>query len=166
MPSSPEFRYRLRYIRIVEVYWKLKSEHTAEAYCHIGISWKIKVYLKRKCDNSEPCRHNGHLGLRKCRYSIPQRSDIVCKKHFFCKSNSKDFYAVAEFLILIGSVVKLFGYGFILNYRAGYQLRKECNVCAEAYRIFLRKSLLLLLRWCCWKHPTPSVRHRLTLPEN
>lgn len=42
VPSSPEFRYGLRDIGVIEVLRRIKAEHLAYTYRHIGITGKIK----------------------------------------------------------------------------------------------------------------------------
>lgn len=54
MPSPPEFPYRDRGIGILEVFFKVKAEHPAQADCHITVPAEVKVDLKHISDCAQP----------------------------------------------------------------------------------------------------------------
>ena len=55
MPPSPKFRCAFRYIRMVKIFLKFKSEHFSEADRHIRISAEVKIYLERIRKYADPC---------------------------------------------------------------------------------------------------------------
>ena len=84
MPSVPEFLYRARRIRAIEILHKADTHYPRTAYGDIGISREITVYL-----NSEKHR----------RYDYAYRrgfSDIVINRVDITRQNIGDSYLLKE----------------------------------------------------------------------
>ena len=98
MPSAPELRYRSRHIRIIEVFLKFESEYAPKTDCHIGISRKIEIYLKCKCDYSYPCGKNRYARKIARRYICPNHSRSVSQNNFFSEPDYKSSNTVSKIL--------------------------------------------------------------------
>ena len=61
MLATPEFRCGFGYVRIIEIFFKLKAEHFSQADCHVRISGKVKINLEGESGNGKPCTENGQI---------------------------------------------------------------------------------------------------------
>ena len=123
---------------MVKVFRKFKTKHLAKSYCHIRISGKIKVYLQSKGDCIQPKENNAFFsgaakGGAKFRKSVG-------KQNLFAKPNDKALGTVAAKSETVLSTLEAFFNVRISYYRTRNKLGEHCDICAEAYGIFLRRK--------------------------
>ncbi len=97
MPSSPEFRYRIRDIRIVKVFFKVESCHPPHPDGHIRIGGKVQIDLEHvhKDAKPEPKRRDA-IELRELlrEQRICDLSTRIGKYRFFHKACRKSINPV------------------------------------------------------------------------
>lgn len=89
MPSSPEFCHTRRYIRVMEVLQKLKSEHLSKTDRHIRISAEIKINLECIRNTSDPRSHHRIAAqMHRCDL-LKNRSCRICKNYLLASPRIK-----------------------------------------------------------------------------
>ena len=128
MPAPPKFLDARRDKRIVEVLSEIKAEHAAETDGHIAVAGKIKEYLKRICNGSDPRRSGAELIRREAEDLIGQKAHLIRNKHLFCKAEDKAAKSAGYTLQRELALSQPVGDIGIAHYRAGDKLREEGDV--------------------------------------
>ena len=141
MPSSPEFCHTRRYIRVMEVLQKLKSEHLSKTDRHIRISAEIKINLECIRNTSDPRSHHRIAAqMHRCDL-LKNRSCRICKNYLFGKSPHKIHGSLSELGQVHKSVLQLLLNIHIPHDRSCDQLREHRNIKCKIHQLFLRLYL-------------------------
>ena len=135
VPPAPEVGHASRHIRIVEVFQKLKAEHFAHAYRHIGVAREVEINLEHKRKSAQPRRKHRRVFHDLDR--VPQRADIVCQKHFFAKTYAESLHPLRKLFRRAVSVFKLLRHALITHDGSRDKLRKHRDVSREVDDVFL-----------------------------
>ena len=135
MPSSPKFRGTFRNKGVVEIFQKIKAEHSAEAYCHITVTGKVKINLQCHSCCVDPGENYRFVGC-----SVKGSTEGaygVSQKYFFSETYSKFHHTGSELFGAVGT-----GFQLTLNIRISYdrscdKLGEQSNIAGKIYGVFL-----------------------------
>ena len=106
MPAPPEIRYRSCPIRRIEICRQIKAQHLRNSDCHVRISGKIKINLKRigKHDNQTVYVR----AVREQRIVLcHRRSKRIGQNDLLEQAAGKHLNAGSHFLVIQGKSVVL-----------------------------------------------------------
>ena len=89
MPAPPEILHTAGGERGVEIFLKIKAEHTAKAYCHIAVAREIEEYLQAVAYSTYPCSAAAQFIGIKLENCISNKPHLICDKHLFAKPRYK-----------------------------------------------------------------------------
>ena len=139
MPSSPEFRDTSRNIRIIKVFRKPEAENAPESDCHIAVTGKVKIDLKRTGDRIKPEEQNRFFSR------IFERGHQLGKdirnQNLLGKTDREPSYAVSGVFHAVRSVFKLRGNIRIAYNGSGDKLREHGNIQSEINIVSLRRHV-------------------------
>ena len=137
MPAPPEFSNRGGAVRIIEVFRECESEQPPHADCHIAVTGKIIVDLKRIAECAEPCRRECQR-IRHAEYRIRNQPDRVRNQQLFRKPEDHSADAGCCLLRCGAACGQSVLNGLITHNRSCNQLREECDIKQQAEVIALR----------------------------
>ena len=137
MPSSPELRYALGNVGVIEILLEGEAQHLAEAYCHIGISREIEIYLERVEYDAEPrAQYRGGDGGAVAQ-AVPQLARAVCQKYLLREAADEGTHTGGEHVYVMGAGAKLIVHVLIAHDGARDKLGEQGYVRAEGRHVSL-----------------------------
>ena len=136
MPSAPELRECVGYVREIEVFQKTEAQHASQADRHIRIAVKVKIQLEAVAECPHP-RHANRV-VSGCERHVCDLGEHIGKKDFLIESKKESHDSLFKAFRSDLTLVDLIHHGGIANDRAGNQLRKKRNIESEIRRVFLR----------------------------
>lgn len=135
MPPSPEYRNRSGYIRIVEIFFKVESEHLSQSNCHIRIAAEVKINLQRIGDGCQPCQ--GHVHLIHGENTVADLPHRIGNEKFFPKTADKTADSLRDFADTCFAERKFSRNIVEFDDRTCHQLWKERDVQQQMNEILL-----------------------------
>ena len=130
MPSAPELTDILRNIRVIKVFQKVKSNHSAQSDGHVRITGKVVIYLKSIGKNTHPGSGSAHPVRTLGKNGVCIFSQHIGYQNFFAqpKCKSEETGQAIIHILIISPVFKLISYFIKSNNRACNKLRKHQNI--------------------------------------
>jgi len=126
VPPPPEFRDGLRTVRRIEVLREHKTEHQAEADCHVRVAAEVKVYLERIRDRAVPCIETAQVAC--VERSIGDLAARIRQQDFLRHAEHEERRAACEFLPGQRAFAELVRHVLEPDDRAGDELREHRHV--------------------------------------
>ena len=153
MPPTPELRNRTRYVRIIKVLQKTKSEYHPQPDRHVRITAEIVKQLQTVRKRSRPRRQRVKLFHWLRKYLVRYRAQRVGYQHLLRQTDNKSLHTVTDLLKRDFPILYLIRNIVILYYRTRYQLRKQRDVKRQFVQILLYRTVPAV--------DVQKIRHRL-----
>ena len=138
MPAPPKIRNARCNIGIIEVFGKVKAEHSPQPDRHIRIAGKIKIEVQGVKNDLPPSAERAR-GERKRRPKIEMPcGKRIAEQHLFAKPHAKTFHSGGKIRKFFASPLN-FGCNFAVAHdRPGNELWEKRNIGAETCVIALQ----------------------------